>query len=146
MQHYGIDQVKEEELERYILSVREKGELEALVVVFGTRAIRPLGKEIRFLRDKLKDVRDEIITETGNDAVHGLVCDLASMKDVRELASTIKEQFPILDVLINNAGSFQSKQVLTEDGFEMQFAVNHLSHFLLTNLLLPELKAAPQWE
>lgn len=92
----------------------------------------------------LKRIRDEIASETNNEMVHGLVCDLSSLKDVRKLAAKFKEKFSKLDVLINNAGSFQSKQVLTEDGIEMQFAVNHLSHFLLTLLLLPELKEASQ--
>ncbi|MBL4754798.1 MAG: SDR family oxidoreductase [Flavobacteriales bacterium] len=92
----------------------------------------------------LKTDRDEIVTVTGNEAVHAFECDLSSMSDVQNLASSVKEQFPTIDVLINNAGSFQTKRVLTQDGFEMQFAVNHLAHFLLTNLLLPEIKAAPQ--
>ncbi|MBL4576852.1 MAG: SDR family oxidoreductase [Flavobacteriales bacterium] len=88
--------------------------------------------------------RDEIASSTSNGEIYAFECDLASMSDVRKLAAQVKEQFSVLDVLINNAGSFQSKKVLTVDGFEMQFAVNHLSHFLLTNLLLPELRAAAQ--
>ena len=88
--------------------------------------------------------REDIQNESGNDAVHALECDLASLSSVRSLAVSVKQNFSQLDVLINNAGSFQSTQVLTVDGHEMQFAVNHLAHFLLTNLLLPSLKAAPQ--
>ena len=92
----------------------------------------------------LKTDRDEIANATGNKSVYALACDLSSLSDVRKLASSVKEQFSTLDVLINNAGSFQTQRIITQDGFEMQFAVNHLAHFLLTNLLLPELKAAPQ--
>ncbi|XP_068955439.1 retinol dehydrogenase 14 isoform X2 [Petaurus breviceps papuanus] len=63
--------------------------------------------------------------------------DLASLRSVRAFC---QEEEPRLDVLINNAGVFQCPYMKTEDGFEMQFGVNHLGHFLLTNLLLDRLK------
>ncbi|KAM7079309.1 retinol dehydrogenase 14 isoform 2-T2 [Molossus nigricans] len=63
--------------------------------------------------------------------------DLASLRSVRDFC---QEEEPRLDVLINNAGIFQCPYLKTEDGFEMQFGVNHLGHFLLTNLLLGLLK------
>jgi len=71
-----------------------------------------------------------------------LPVDLASLRSVRELASSFLERYDRLDVLINNAGVFPPKQRMTEDGFEMQMGVNHLSHFLLTHLLLDCLKAS----
>ncbi|MBK6657269.1 MAG: SDR family oxidoreductase [Proteobacteria bacterium] len=68
--------------------------------------------------------------------------DLASLASVRACADTLVAQWPRIDVLINNAGLFPFKRQLTEDGFEMQFGVNHLAHFLLTKNLMPALLAA----
>ncbi|XP_042676391.1 retinol dehydrogenase 14 [Centrocercus urophasianus] len=66
--------------------------------------------------------------------------DLASLRSVRAFCHRVLQEEPRLDVLINNAGIFQCPYMKTEDGFEMQFGVNHLGHFLLTNLLLGLLK------
>ncbi|KAF6105870.1 retinol dehydrogenase 14 [Phyllostomus discolor] len=68
--------------------------------------------------------------------------DLASLRSVRAFCQEMLQEEPRLDVLINNAGIFQCPYTKTEDGFEMQFAVNHLGHFLLTNLLLGLLKSS----
>ncbi len=67
--------------------------------------------------------------------------ELANLASGRQLASAFREQYDRLDVLINNAGTFPPQRRLTDDGFEMQIGVNHLSHFLLTNLLLDLLKS-----
>ncbi|XP_004387638.1 retinol dehydrogenase 14 [Trichechus manatus latirostris] len=68
--------------------------------------------------------------------------DLASLRSVRAFCQELLQEEPRLDVLINNAGIFQCPYTKTEDGFEMQFGVNHLGHFLLTNLLLGLLKSS----
>lgn len=68
--------------------------------------------------------------------------DLASLRSVRAFCRQLLQEEPRLDVLINNAGVFQCPYMKTEDGFEMQFGVNHLGHFLLTNLLLGLLKSS----
>lgn len=68
--------------------------------------------------------------------------DLASFDSIHAFAQSFKSQFKQLDVLVNNAGLFPMTEQKTTEGFEMQFGVNHLGHFLLTHLLLPELKAA----
>ena len=68
--------------------------------------------------------------------------DLASFDSIRAFAESFKSQFKQLDVLVNNAGLFPMTEQKTTEGFEMQFGVNHLGHFLLTHLLLPELKAS----
>ena len=62
--------------------------------------------------------------------------DLSSMKSVRLFCKTVMAAEQRLDVLINNAGVFFCPYMLTDDGYEYHFAVNHLGHFLLTNLLL----------
>uniref|UniRef100_A0A3Q1H5F4 Dehydrogenase/reductase 13 n=1 Tax=Acanthochromis polyacanthus TaxID=80966 RepID=A0A3Q1H5F4_9TELE len=64
--------------------------------------------------------------------------DLGSLKSVRSFAETFLKSEPRLDILINNAGIYM--QGRTEDGLGMMFGVNHIGHFLLTNLLLERLK------
>jgi NAD(P)-dependent dehydrogenase (short-subunit alcohol dehydrogenase family) len=83
----------------------------------------------------------EIQTASGNKDVHALIADLSSMAEVRRVAADFRKQFTRLDVLLNNAGGvFQTRQE-TVDGYEMTFALNHLSYFLLTHELLDMLKA-----
>lgn len=84
----------------------------------------------------------EIKTATGNNQVDLLIADLASLAQVRQLAQQILDKYDRIDVLINNAGAFFSHYGETEDGFERQFAINHLAPFLLTNLLLERIKAS----
>lgn len=85
---------------------------------------------------KLSAAADSIAEETGA-SVDTLVCDLASLKSVREAAQRALARFDKIDLLINNAGVMACDEAKTADGFEMQFGTNHLGHFLLTNLLLP---------
>ncbi|NXW92822.1 DHR13 reductase, partial [Alopecoenas beccarii] len=76
--------------------------------------------------------------ETGNAEVRFMQLDLASLRSVRAFASAFLRQEPHLHLLINNAGV--SAGGTTEDGFSLCFQVNHLGHFLLTQLLLPRLQ------
>lgn len=71
-----------------------------------------------------------------------LQLDLASMNSIREFARKFRQIENRLDILICNAGIMAIPRGVTENGFEMQFGVNHLGHFLLTNLLLDMLKAS----
>jgi retinol dehydrogenase-12 len=77
-----------------------------------------------------------------NASVESIPLDLASFASVRQCAAAFKAQGSLLHVLINNAGgAIKGKQAqFTADGFELTFGTNHLGHFLLTNLLLDELK------
>jgi NAD(P)-dependent dehydrogenase (short-subunit alcohol dehydrogenase family) len=67
--------------------------------------------------------------------------DLASQASIREAAAELRRLYPHVHVLVNNAGLITRRRELTTDGLELQFAVNHLAYFLLTNLLLDQLKA-----
>ncbi|CAN2387626.1 alcohol dehydrogenase (NADP+) activity [Pristimantis euphronides] len=80
-------------------------------------------------------------TEAGGEVLVKLL-DLSNLRSVRRFCQEVLKEEPKLDVLINNAGVFQCPYTKTEDGFEMQFGVNHLGHFLLTHLLLPLLKSS----
>lgn len=65
-----------------------------------------------------------------------IALDLSSQAGVRQSATEILAKYPTIDVLINNAGCYFSDLTLNNDGLEMQFATNHLGHFLLTHLLM----------
>lgn len=102
------------------------------------------GRVIMACRDikRAEDAAQEIQKETGPDTGELLIkhLDLASLTSVRTFCEGIIKEEPKIDVLINNAGIYQCPYTKTEDGFEMQFGVNHLGHFLLTHLLLDLLK------
>ncbi|XP_006626408.2 retinol dehydrogenase 14a [Lepisosteus oculatus] len=97
-------------------------------------------------RQRAEEAAQEIRQEAGQEQGEVVIkhLDLASLKSVHNFCEEIIKEEPRLDVLINNAGIYQCPYTKTEDGFEMQFGVNHLGHFLLTNLLLDLLtKSAP---
>jgi NAD(P)-dependent dehydrogenase (short-subunit alcohol dehydrogenase family) len=94
------------------------------VIVHG-RSEERVNATARDIRKASPDARVETIS--GN---------LASLDQVRRLAAEVKQRFDQLDVLINNAGVMTNTRQESEDGYELTFAVNHLAHFLLTNLLL----------
>jgi NAD(P)-dependent dehydrogenase (short-subunit alcohol dehydrogenase family) len=71
------------------------------------------------------------------------LADLLSQREIRSLAEAIKNAYARIDVLLNNAGAVFARRELTTDGIEKTFAVNHLAPFLLTNLLLDRIRAAP---
>jgi retinol dehydrogenase 12 len=93
-------------------------------------------------RNKVKAdvVKREVISLTKNENVDYILADLTSKQQVRECAVIFKNRYPKLDVMINNAGVFLPERRITEDGMEESFQINHLSHFMLTDLLLDELK------
>jgi len=76
-------------------------------------------------------------------AFDGVLGDLSSLSSVAGLASQVREKTPVLDALWNNAGGIQYENKVSEDGVELQMAVNYLAPFALTRLLLPLVKASP---
>ena len=92
-------------------------------------------------QQKAEAAVEEIKSRTGNQDIGYLLADLSSQQEIRGLARAFKARHDRLDVLVNNAGAVFSEYGETEDGIERTFAVNHLNYFLLTSLLLDELKA-----
>jgi NAD(P)-dependent dehydrogenase (short-subunit alcohol dehydrogenase family) len=84
----------------------------------------------------------EIAEQTGNRNVEAMLADLSSLDQVRRLAGDFLAAGRPLHILLNNAGVVMLRREETVDGFEATFAVNHLSYFLLTNLLLERLEAS----
>jgi NAD(P)-dependent dehydrogenase (short-subunit alcohol dehydrogenase family) len=89
---------------------------------------------------KGEQVKQEIITASGNKNVYMIECDMADRQSVRNAAAELTGKLFAINILINNAGSAFLEKQFTKDGFEMTFAVNHLGHFLLTESLMPLLK------
>ncbi len=84
----------------------------------------------------------EIIEETSNKNIHNFLIELDSLDSVRDFIKVFNKKFSRLDGLVNNAAVMNTPHRRTKDGFELQFGVNFLGHFLLTELLLPKLKKA----
>lgn len=93
---------------------------------------------------KLGDIKREILKETANEDIYTVLCDLSSQKSIRKAAEEINKDFSVIDILINNAGINTASFELTVDGMEKTFAINHLAYFLLTGLLLKNVKRAKE--
>jgi NAD(P)-dependent dehydrogenase (short-subunit alcohol dehydrogenase family) len=93
-------------------------------------------------REKGASTVAHIQEETGNPSLEFLRADLSVQSQVRRLAREFADRYARLNVLLNNAGAFRMRRQLSADGIEMTFALNYLSPFLLTNLLLDTLKTS----
>lgn len=91
---------------------------------------------------KGKDAVSTIRAACPEAEIDYMIMDLGSLSSVREFATQYAARGNPLCLLVNNAGIMNTPFRITVDGFEEQFQVNHLSHFLLTHLLLPTLRAA----
>jgi len=131
----------------------EKINLEGKTIVFtgGTDGIgkaaviklAKMGARIMLLgrnEDKTKTVVAELNEISGKENTHYVHCDLASQKSIREAARTILHRCTKIDYLINCAGINVVSRQVTKEGYEKNWAINHLGPFLLTNLLLERIK------
>ena len=91
-------------------------------------------------KEKAEKIAKEIKDVTQSNMIGEVWADFTNLEQVRKMAEQLHEQYDRIDILINNAGVYQSSLQLTEDGLEYTFVINHLSHFLLTNLILDLLK------
>lgn len=142
------------------LVTRYHGEIQGKVVL--TTGVSPGGLGAHFLqtiaesqpallilagRDALKTqaTADEITEKYPKQKFKLLHLDLSSLAAVRVAAQEVLtwSDVPSVDILVNNAGIMAVPFSLSVDGYEIQFASNHLGHFLFTNLIMPKILAAP---
>jgi NAD(P)-dependent dehydrogenase (short-subunit alcohol dehydrogenase family) len=90
--------------------------------------------------EKTQQCVEEIKKETANPHIHYLLGDLSNLDDARRIAQEFDQQYENLHLLINNAGCVYYKRQETKEGYEKTLVTNHLSHFLITNLLLDKIK------
>lgn len=82
--------------------------------------------------------------QSQSERIELMILDLGDLSSIRTFAAQVIAEYPVVDVLINNAGVVNLKRKTTSDGFESMMGVNHLGHFLLTNLLLETLLRSSQ--
>lgn len=99
----------------------------------GKAAARELAKDNNLIIVGRSEATIDIATELG---VEYLRADYADLESVKKLAHNILKKYPVIDLLINNAGGFMKKLETTKDGFEQTVQVNYLAQFVLTDMLL----------
>ena len=93
---------------------------------------------------KAEKTRAALVAATSNERIDVVLADLSDLTQVRRVAAELHQQYPRLDVLVNNAGlMFGAERELSAQGNEMTLATNHLGPFLLTSLLLDLLQRSP---
>ncbi len=106
-----------------------------------------LGARLRIVArntEKVRSLRDELVSATGNEDIGYYIADLSLMSDVARVSDEILEGEPHIDVLINNAVILPAERTFTDEGLELSHATNLVAPFLLTNRLLDRLvESAP---
>ena len=98
------------------------------IVILGCRSI-----------NKAEKAREDLHKKTNSKNIELLEIDLSDLRSVEKAGDQISAKYPTLEILINNAGLMAPPQTYSKQGYEIQFAVNHLSHMALTLKLLPQL-------
>jgi len=93
-------------------------------------------------QSKLDSVTTSIKDAYPKANVHTVILDLTSQESVERATAQVAEVTDSLDIIINNAGIMTLKKEVTAEGIEAQFGANHIGHFLLTNLLMPQILTA----
>ncbi len=93
--------------------------------------------------ERARNTVEEIKSLSGNCEVETVVANFSDLESIAKMARDVKNRFSKLDVLLNNAGVFEDKKVILENGFEKTFMVNHLAPFALTIQLLDLVQATP---
>lgn len=106
------------------------------------RQLAAMGARV-YISGRNEEAAKQAIQQIGHGADYFLA-EFSSQHQVRQLAGQVLQKLPQLDVLINNAGAVFPAFKQSDDGLEMTIATNHFAPFLLTHLLLPLLKQAPQ--
>ena len=102
-------------------------------------------KVVMLCRDEAKciTIRRKMLNNYKNGQIFCSKVDLESMASVKQCADRLSDKLDKIDILVNCAGVMRvPKKTLTVDGLEMHMSVNHYSHFVLTNLLLPKLEGS----
>jgi NAD(P)-dependent dehydrogenase (short-subunit alcohol dehydrogenase family) len=108
------------------------------LVTFGTTVVF-LARDVQ----KAELVKKDILKTFPNGRIDIFEGDLKDLKSIKTAGEALKAKYPIIDILINNAGGVFSEFERTVDCFEVGFQVNHLGHFLLTQILLENLLKSP---
>lgn len=93
--------------------------------------------------DKVSELVSELKGISDNNEIRGFVADFSDLEAVKEMGREIEKELPELDVLINNAGVYNSRDAVNSDGLDMRFTVNYFAPYILTGMLLPILKKGP---
>ncbi|MEM5564721.1 SDR family NAD(P)-dependent oxidoreductase [Psychroserpens sp. AS72] len=89
---------------------------------------------------KVSKVVSEIKEASNNQNIKGLVADFSDLEAVSKLAEQIKNDIPKIDILINNAGIFKTKDIQNKNGLDIRMVVNYLAPYVLTTAILPNIK------